>query len=181
MPQINVIVTFFALILPLYILARGIPSKFRIEPVKVPSDLTGVAQFCCDIFLNDKEESERISTIKGIERQSIQRLVARQACMVVALDGCELVGYGEITLRSEVSMIESVCVAPLYRRQGVGNAIVKTLIELGTVIWKDMKTIQLNVEDDNPKAKRFYSSLNFTTIPGSQGFGSEMMTLGIAK
>ena len=70
--------------------------------------------------------------------------------------------------------------AEVFYSLGVGKAIVESLINLGTTKW-DMKSIDLNVEDDNPEAKRFYSSLNFTTIPGSQGFGSEMMILDVAQ
>ena len=113
------VISFLLFFLPNYcVISHVMPSKFRVEPVQVSSDLTGVAKFCCGVFFNDVNEPEPFIKIAQIESESNQLFKEKLACMVRAFDGNNLIGYGQINWKGEVLRIESVCVAPTYRRKG---------------------------------------------------------------
>ena len=78
---------------------------------------------------------------------------------VVATEGGEIIGYGGITIAADSADIENVLVDEGYRRGGVGNKIVGSLIEHARGCG--VRDIFLEVRVSNAPAMRLYLKNNF--------------------
>ena len=90
------------------------------------------------------------------------------ALWLVAMDGDRLAGYvGSQTVMDETDMM-NLAVAPQFRRQGVGEALVNALTaslkELGS------RCLTLEVRDSNEAARALYGKLGFTEIGRRRGY-----------
>ena len=90
------------------------------------------------------------------------------ALWLVAMEGDRLAGYvGSQTVMDETDMM-NLAVAPQFRRQGVGEALVNALTaslkELGS------RCLTLEVRDSNEAARALYGKLGFTEIGRRRGY-----------
>ena len=90
------------------------------------------------------------------------------ALWLVAMDGESLAGYvGSQTVMDETDMM-NLAVAPQFRRQGVGEALVNALVaslqELGS------RCLTLEVRDSNEAARALYGKLGFREIGRRRGY-----------
>ena len=81
---------------------------------------------------------------------------------IVAVDGDEIIGYAGITVAADSADIENVLVAERYRRGGVGNKIVGSLIEHARGCG--VRDIFLEVRVSNAPAMRLYLKNNFVGV-----------------
>ena len=87
---------------------------------------------------------------------------------LVAMDGDRLAGYvGSQTVMDETDMM-NLAVAPQFRRQGVGEALVNAL----TASLKKMgsRCLTLEVRDSNEAARALYGKLGFREIGRRRGY-----------
>ena len=87
---------------------------------------------------------------------------------LVAMDGDRFAGYvGSQTVMDETDMM-NLAVAPEFRRQGVGEALVNALVvslkELGS------RCLTLEVRDSNEAARALYAKLGFGEIGRRRGY-----------
>lgn len=87
---------------------------------------------------------------------------------LVAMDGDRLAGYvGSQTVMDETDMM-NLAVAPQFRRQGVGEALVNALTaslkELGS------RCLTLEVRDSNEAARALYGKLGFVEVGRRRGY-----------
>ena len=87
---------------------------------------------------------------------------------LVAMEGESLAGYvGSQTVMDETDMM-NLAVAPEFRRQGVGEALVNALVvslkELGS------RCLTLEVRDSNEAARALYAKLGFGEIGRRRGY-----------
>ena len=90
------------------------------------------------------------------------------ALWLVAMEGDRLAGYvGSQTVMDETDMM-NLAVAPQFRRQGVGEALVNALTaslkELGS------RCLTLEVRDSNEAARALYGKLGFREIGRRRGY-----------
>lgn len=90
------------------------------------------------------------------------------ALWLVAMEGDCLAGYvGSQTVMDETDMM-NLAVAPEFRRQGVGkallNALIASLKELGS------QCLILEVRDSNEAARALYAKLGFVEIGRRRGY-----------
>ena len=87
---------------------------------------------------------------------------------LVAMEGESLAGYvGSQTVMDETDMM-NLAVAPQFRRQGVGEALVNAL----TASLKKMgsRCLTLEVRDSNEAARALYGKLGFREIGRRRGY-----------
>lgn len=87
---------------------------------------------------------------------------------LVAMEGERLAGYvGSQTVMDETDMM-NLAVAPQYRRQGVGEALVNAL----AASLKDLgsRCLTLEVRDSNEAARALYGKLGFREIGRRRGY-----------
>ena len=90
------------------------------------------------------------------------------ALWLVAMEGDRLAGYvGSQTVMDETDMM-NLAVAPQFRRQGVGEALVNAL----TASLKQLgsRCLTLEVRDSNEAARALYGKLGFTEIGRRRGY-----------
>jgi ribosomal protein S18 acetylase RimI-like enzyme len=63
-------------------------------------------------------------------------------------------------LRNEILFIARLYVLPEFQRQGIGER----LMEESHRAFPEIKRIQLDVEEQNPKARAFYRKLGFKEV-----------------
>jgi [ribosomal protein S18]-alanine N-acetyltransferase len=78
---------------------------------------------------------------------------------VVALRNDQIVGYGQLTVWPRTAEISDLIVAPDYRGQGIGSAIIQSLIEKVN-LWH-MPQVEIGVALSNPRALALYRRLGF--------------------
>lgn len=84
------------------------------------------------------------------------------ALWLVALDGETVAGYiGSQSVLGESDMM-NVAVAPAYRRQGIGEALVLTLCRL--LAERGNQSLTLEVRASNAPAKAMYEKLGFSQV-----------------
>lgn len=96
------------------------------------------------------------------EKSVAGELTNKLAFWLVALDGDRVVGYvGSQTVMGETDMM-NVAVHPDYRRRGVAQALVETLVEA----LKGMQShcLTLEVRASNSGAIALYEKLGFTQV-----------------
>ena len=87
---------------------------------------------------------------------------------LVAMEGESLAGYvGSQTVMDETDMM-NLAVAPRFRRQGVGEALVNAL----EASLKDLgsRCLTLEVRDSNVAARALYAKLGFAEIGRRRGY-----------
>ena len=87
---------------------------------------------------------------------------------LVAMEGENLAGYvGSQTVMDETDMM-NLAVAPQFRRQGVGEALVNALV----AALKDLgsRCLTLEVRDSNEAARALYAKLGFVEIGRRRGY-----------
>ncbi|MGN1016115.1 MAG: ribosomal protein S18-alanine N-acetyltransferase [Faecousia sp.] len=87
---------------------------------------------------------------------------------LVAMEGESLAGYvGSQTVMDETDMM-NLAVAPQFRRQGVGEALVNVLV----AALKDLgsRCLTLEVRDSNEAARALYAKLGFVEIGRRRGY-----------
>ena len=72
----------------------------------------------------------------------------------------EIVGMITAHLRNEVLFIARLYVLPEFQRQGIGER----LMEESRRAFPEIKRIQLDVEEQNPKGRAFYRKLGFKEV-----------------
>ena len=90
------------------------------------------------------------------------------ALWLVAMEGDSLAGYvGSQTVMDETDMM-NLAVAPQFRRQGVGEALVNALV----AALKDLgsRCLTLEVRDSNEAARALYAKLGFVEIGRRRGY-----------
>ena len=92
----------------------------------------------------------------------------RGVYVAVALCGDERAGYGEIRSVAGEAQIYQIAVAPEFRRDGIGEAILRHLIETAE---KDGCTlVTLEVRDGNKAAMELYRKLGFREVGRRKGY-----------
>ena len=90
------------------------------------------------------------------------------ALWLVAMEGDRLAGYvGSQTVMDETDMM-NLAVAPQFRRQGVGEALVNALVASLTDFGS--RCLTLEVRDSNEAARALYGKLGFTEIGRRRGY-----------
>ena len=90
------------------------------------------------------------------------------ALWLVAMEGDRLAGYvGSQTVMDETDMM-NLAVAPQFRRQGVGEALVNALVASLTDFGS--RCLTLEVRDSNEAARALYGKLGFAEIGRRRGY-----------
>ncbi len=78
---------------------------------------------------------------------------------VVACKGHQILGYGQLTLWPRAAEISDLIVAPTYRGNGVGTAIIEYLIDQACA-WH-LPCIEIGAALANPRAVALYKRIGF--------------------
>ncbi|MBC3178439.1 GNAT family N-acetyltransferase [Corynebacterium lujinxingii] len=125
-----------------------------------------VAKLLCDF------NTEFDTPVPDNLEQRFARLLARDD-VIVLLAG--EVGFAYLTLRPSpyydgpVAMLEELYVAPGYRNAGIGTALIRAA--LTEVLARGAGEMQINVDEVDADARRFYERHGFTNIEA----GSRML------
>ena len=119
-----------------------------------PMDQTHVAQIA---------ELEKICFSDPWSEASIASELSNPlSCWLVALEGERLAGYiGSQTVMGETDMM-NVAVAPDYRRQGVGEKLILTLVDI--LKAQGSHWLMLEVRQSNAPARALYEKLGFAEV-----------------
>lgn len=90
--------------------------------------------------------------------------------LVAELKG-QLVGYIGLRQILDEGEIMNVAVSPEFRRQGIGEALLKQLIEEAKACH--ICTIFLEVRESNDKARKLYEKFNFRTYDKRKAYYSK--------
>lgn len=117
---------------------------------------------------------EDLDQVVAIERASFRTpwsrsaflselLENQRACYLVARNGSgAIVGYAGAWLVLEEAHVTNVAVHPDWRRQGVGEALMRAIME--TTAQKGARRMTLEVRTSNETARRLYERLGFVKI-----------------
>ena len=84
------------------------------------------------------------------------------SCWLVAVEGEQVAGYiGSQTVMGESDMM-NVAVAPDYRRQGVGEKLILTLVDI--LKARGSHWLMLEVRQSNAPARALYEKLGFAEV-----------------
>ena len=84
------------------------------------------------------------------------------SCWLVAVEGEQVAGYiGSQTVMGETDMM-NVAVAPDYRRQGVGEKLILTLVDI--LKAQGSHWLMLEVRQSNAPARALYEKLGFAEV-----------------
>ena len=93
------------------------------------------------------------------------------SCWLVALEGERLAGYiGSQTVMGETDMM-NVAVAPDYRRQGVGEKLILTLVDI--LKAQGSHWLMLEVRQSNAPARALYEKLGFAEVGRRKNYYSK--------
>ena len=96
------------------------------------------------------------------EKSIASELGNKLSLWLVAMDGQKVVGYvGSQTVLGETDMM-NIAVDPNYRRQGIANQLILTLIQQLSV--RDSHSLMLEVRVSNAPAIALYESLGFEQV-----------------
>ena len=96
------------------------------------------------------------------ERSVASELENPLSCWLVAMDGETLAGYvGSQTVLGETDMM-NVAVRPDYRRQGIAENLILSLI--ADLKARESHCLTLEVRDSNASARALYEKLGFSEI-----------------
>ncbi len=89
------------------------------------------------------------------------------------LAGAPAVAFGLVTLRSNVwhdglvALLDELYVAPAFRNQQIGSAIIATLLQES--VTRGIELIEINVDESDVDAQRFYQRHGFGVIEPDTG------------
>ena len=93
------------------------------------------------------------------------------SCWLVAVEGERLAGYiGSQTVMGESDMM-NVAVAPDYRRQGVGEKLILTLVDI--LKAQGSHWLMLEVRQSNAPARALYEKLGFAEVGRRKNYYSK--------
>lgn len=96
------------------------------------------------------------------EKSIASELGNKLSLWLVAMDGQKVVGYvGSQTVLGETDMM-NIAVDPNYRRQGIANQLILTLIQQLSV--RDSHSLMLEVRVSNEPAISVYRNLGFAEV-----------------
>lgn len=103
-------------------------------------------------------------------RQSFVLEVERNRCAryVVAEHSGTVVGYGGMWLVVDEAHVTNIAVHPLFRRKGIGKAILKSLMEEALRAGIDRMTLEVRVS--NMAARNLYKKLGFAEAGVRKGY-----------
>lgn len=118
----------------------------------------------------ERMNDSHVSQIAALEKQCFsdpwsEKSVASElqnplSLWLVAMEGEALAGYvGSQSVMGE-SDVMNVAVAPQFRRQGIGQALINTLVQ--ELVQKGNYALSLEVRVSNEPARAFYAKLGFT-------------------
>jgi GNAT superfamily N-acetyltransferase len=84
--------------------------------------------------------------------------------VLVAADGDDLIGVGNIDLRGPIPIIWKLYVVPPAQGTGAGSALMSALLE-----YADGRPVRLEYVDGNARAARFYANHGFIEIRREPG------------
>lgn len=88
--------------------------------------------------------------------------------VAVAETGGEKAGYGEIRIVADEAQIYNIAIAPEYRKQGIGEALLMHLIEAGRE--RGCALVTLEVRAGNEAAMALYKKLGFREVGRRKGY-----------
>lgn len=107
-------------------------------------------------------------TLPWSEKSVAGELENPLALWLVAMEGDSLAGYvGSQTVMDETDMM-NLAVAPQFRRQGVGEALVSALV--ASLKERGSRCLTLEVRDSNEPARALYAKLGFVEIGRRRGY-----------
>jgi GNAT superfamily N-acetyltransferase len=107
-------------------------------------------------------------------REALLRSMA-DTTMLVAVDGDELVGVGNVDLRGDVPIIRKLYVLPRVQGWGVGSVLLAALLDR---IRATSASVRLEYVDGNAPAAAFYTRKGFTELhrePGERSGWPDMV------
>lgn len=88
--------------------------------------------------------------------------------VAVALSGDDRAGYAETRMVAGESQIYNIAIAPDYRRQGAGEALLRHLIEVSEE--RGCSLVTLEVRAGNEAAMALYGKLGFREVGRRKGY-----------
>lgn len=114
--------------------------------------------------LDEVYEIEKISfSMPWTKQMWMDEMIKSQIAnhLVAKLDG-KILGYAGFWLIIDEAEIVNIAVHPEYRRKGIGNLLLKELLNLAKT--KKAKLVTLEVRETNESAKNLYSKSGFQLI-----------------
>lgn len=128
-------------------------QEIVIHPM-IPADLDGVM------------EVERLSYLTPWSREAfLSEMMQTYAIYLVARDGERVVAIGGMHVVWEDSHVTNIAVHPLYRGRGLGERVMRELIERAH--RRGARRMTLEVRATNVTAQNLYAKLGFVTGPGA--------------
>jgi ribosomal-protein-alanine N-acetyltransferase len=130
-------------------------------------------------FLIERLTTEKISEVAKLDKlcfslpwseKSFELLCDGKNVGFVAVNDGEVVAYGGMLVVLDEGQITNIAVHPSYRRQGLGERIVSSLLEYGKE--KQLSNISLEVRESNTAAKALYEKLGFLSVGVRKNFYS---------
>ena len=90
--------------------------------------------------------------------------------VAVALIGDERAGYADMRIVAGEAQIYNIAIAPEFRRQGIGEALLKHMIEKSEELG--LENITLEVREGNEAAMSLYEKLGFKKVGSRKGYYS---------
>lgn len=119
------------------------------------ADLAGITRLEDETFVSDAWSPEQMAA----------ELRSEHTSYVVVVDDVEgVIGYGGVLAPSGSSDadIQTIAVAPSFRRAGLGRAVMAKLI--GAARLAGAERVFLEVRADNPAAQTLYADLGFVEV-----------------
>ena len=103
--------------------------------------------------------------------ESALELLCRDGAFgVVCADGGQVLAYGGMLTVLDEGQITNIATHPDHRRQGLGRAVVQTLLEEAT--RRGLCTVVLEVRESNLAAISLYEAMGFVRVGRRPGFYS---------
>ena len=140
----------------------------RTTRLATPDDADEVARLLHDF----NTEFDTPSPGVGVLAPRLRRLLAGDATLAI-LAGTPAVGVALVTLRpnvwyvGQVALLDELYVVPARRSRGIGSAIVDHLLSLARASSVDL--IEINVDEGDVDARRFYERHGFTATDPDTG------------
>lgn len=88
-------------------------------------------------------------------------LKAGHPCWVLCVDAA-IAGYGILSMGAGEAHVLNICIAPVWRGQGLGRHLLGRLLDIAR--WNGAERIFLEVRPSNPLARTLYESVGFAEI-----------------
>lgn len=116
--------------------------------------------------LNGVMEVERLSYTTPWSRDAfLTEMLQTYTVYLVAVDGDRVAAIGGMHVVWEDAHVTNVAVHPDYRRQGLGERMMRELIARAAA--RGARRMTLEVRASNVPAQRLYQKLGFVTAPGA--------------